>query len=247
MRTDARDCKTGILYGIGAGPGDPELMTLKGARLIGASPHLFVPKARTAAESVALHIARGLIGPKTAVHELVFPMTADREQLERKWDEAAVHVTEVLERGEDACFLTLGDPLLYSTYIYLLKAVKRRLPAVETVTVPGITSFFAAAALTDFAIGEGKKPVTIIPTADDLKAVRDALSLGGTVVLMKIGGRLQEILAIIDQEGLLEQAVFVSHATMADQRIETDLRRLKTGAPEAGYLSVILVNADKGT
>jgi precorrin-2/cobalt-factor-2 C20-methyltransferase len=238
--------KTGVLYGIGIGPGDPELITLKGARLIGAARRLFVPKARTAAESVALNIARTLVGPQTQVHELVFPMTADQEQLDEKWNGAASRVAEILEQGEDVCFLTLGDSLLYSTYIYLLKAIKRRLPTVEIVTVPGITSFSAAAALTDFPIGEGKRPVTIIPTADDLSAVRDALSLGGTVILMKIGSRLNAILAILDEKNLLDQAVFVSHATMTGQRIECDLRRLRAESPEAGYLSVILVHADKG-
>ncbi len=244
MKSDRK--KTGVLYGIGIGPGDPELITLKGARLISSSLHLFVPKARTAAESVALAIAKSLVSPRTVIHELVFPMTADPEELEEKWDGAAADVACVLEAGEDACFLTLGDSLLYSTYIYLLRAIKRRLPDVECVTVPGITAFSASAALTDFPIGEGKRPVTIIPAADDLGAFRDALSLGGTVVLMKIGKRLDAILDILEETGLIEQAVFVSRATMADERIETDLRRLRARNPEAGYLSVILVHADKG-
>lgn len=238
--------KTGTLYGIGIGPGDPELVTLKGARLISASRHLFVPKARTAAESVALNIARGLVGAQTIVHELVFPMTADRGELDEKWSGAAAEVAEILESGEDVCFLTLGDALLYSTYIYLLRAIKKRLPDLKTVTVPGITAFSAAAALTDFPVGEGKRPITIIPAADDLAAVRNALALGGTVILMKIGKRLDAILDILDETGLLDQAVFVSHATMANQCIETDLRRMRAQNPEAGYLSVILVRADKG-
>lgn len=233
----------GTLYGIGIGPGDSELITLKGARLIGACPNLFVPKARTAAESVALAIARPLVGPAVRIEELLFPMTADREELARRWDDAAARIGLVLAAGEDACFLTLGDPLIYSTYIYLLRALRRAIPNLKIVTVPGITAFGAAAALTDFPIGEGKEPVTIIPTADDLTAVRRALELGGTVVLMKIGKRLPEILELLEGKGLLESSVFVSHATMAEQRVETDLRRLKAEGPEAGYLSIILVHA----
>ena len=244
MKSDQK--KTGTLYGVGIGPGDPELVTLKGARLIGAARHLFVPKARTAAESVALNIARGLVGARTVVHELVFPMTADKGELDEKWNGAATEVAEVLQSGEDVCFLTLGDALLYSTYIYLLRAIKRILPDLKTVTVPGIAAFSAAAALTDFPVGEGKRPITIIPAADDLAAVRNALALGGTVILMKVGKRLEAILDILDETGLLDQAVFVSHATMANERIETDLRRLRAQSPEAGYLSVILVHADKG-
>ncbi|HEY5461595.1 MAG TPA: precorrin-2 C(20)-methyltransferase, partial [Deferrimonas sp.] len=167
--------KPGTLYGIGVGPGDPELITLKGARLIGACRHLFVPKARTASESVALAIAGPLVGPETRIEELLFPMTADREELVEKWDAAAARVAEILADGEDACFLTLGDPLLYSTYIYLLRALRGIIPDLKAVTVPGIMAFGAAAALADFPIGEGREPVTIVPAADDLSAVRQAL------------------------------------------------------------------------
>ena len=237
--------KQGTLYGIGIGPGYPELITLKGARLIGACRNLFVPKARTAAESVALAIARPLLGPEARIEELVFPMTADREELAEKWDAAAARIAEVLTEGDDACFLTLGDPLLYSTYIYLIKALRKRLPDLEAVTVPGIMAFGAAAALAEFPIGEGRESVTIVPTADDLTAVRHAIARGGTVVLMKIGKRLPEVLDLLDREGLMEASVFVSHAGMATQRIETDLRRLKAEGPEAGYLSIILVHALK--
>lgn len=238
--------KPGTLYGIGIGPGDPELITLKGARLIGACRHLFVPKARTASESVALAIARPLVRPEARVEELLFPMTADREALAEKWDAAAARVAEVLAAGEDACFLTLGDPLLYSTYIYLLRALRQRLPELEVVTVPGIMAFGAAAARAEFPVGEGSHPVTIVPAADDLAAVRRALAAGGTVVLMKIGKRLPELLALLEGEELLGKSVFVSRATMADERIETDLRRLKAEAAEAGYLSIILVHAGEG-
>jgi precorrin-2/cobalt-factor-2 C20-methyltransferase len=233
----------GTLYGIGIGPGDPELITLKGARLISACRNLFVPKARTASESVALDIARPLLAPGVRIEELLFPMTADRKELTKRWDAAAARVAAVLTTGEDACFLTLGDPLLYSTYIYLLRALRRIIPDLNVVTVPGIMAFGAAAALTEFPVGEGREPVTIVPAADDLNSVRQALAQGGTVVLMKIGKRLPEVLDLLEGMGFLESGVFVSHATMAEQRIETDLRRLKADGPEAGYLSIILVHA----
>ena len=237
--------KTGTLYGIGIGPGDPELITLKGARLISACPNLFVPKARTAAESVALDIARPLLREGVRIEELLFPMTADRHELAERWDAAAARVAAVLGRGEDACFLTLGDPLLYSTYIYLLRALRKFIPDLNAVTVPGIMAFGAAAALTEFPVGEGRETVTIVPAADEMTDVRRALAAGGTVVLMKIGKRLPELLELLDGEGLLEKSVFVSRATMAGQRIEMDLRRLKAAGPEAGYLSIILVHAGK--
>ena len=171
-------------------------------------------------------------------------MTADREELAEKWDEAAARVAEVLTAGEDACFLTLGDPLLYSTYIYLLRALRKRLPDLKAVTVPGIMAFGAAAALAEFPVGEGREPVTIVPAADDLTAVRRALAQGGH-------GRPDE-----DRESASRRSSTSSTARGSwrgasssptrrwrTQRIETDLRRLKAEGPEAGYLSIILVHA----
>ncbi|MGB6066108.1 MAG: precorrin-2 C(20)-methyltransferase [Desulfomonilaceae bacterium] len=231
----------GKLYGIGVGPGDPDLITVKGATILGECAHVFVPKARNSAESVALSIAQKHINPRAEIHEILFPMTTDRSELEKRWEESARAIAEVLETGADACFLTLGDTLLYSTYIYMLRALRRRIPSVEVVTVPGITAFSAAASLAEFPVGEAKEPVTIIPTADDLKDVRRALSLGGTVVLMKIGKRLNQILDLLEDAGVIEHSVFISHAGMASQRIEADLRNLRGENSETGYLSIILV------
>lgn len=237
--------KLGTLYGIGVGPGDPELVTLKGARVLSRCRHVFVPKARTASDSVALAIAKQHIGPEAQVRELVFPMTTDRQELSDRWGESAEVVARVLQDGQDACFLTLGDPLLYSTYIYLLRALKARIPDAKVVTVPGVTAFSAAAALTDFPVGEGKQPVTIVPTADDLEDVRRALAMGGTVVLMKIGKRLADVLQLLEEAGALDDGVFVARAGLDGQRIETDLRNLKQEGPEVGYLSIILVRSGK--
>ncbi len=236
----------GTLYGIGVGPGDPELITVKGAKLLESCGHLFVPKARVKAESVALEIVKSYVGGKTQIHELVFPMVTDKAELAEKWAESARSIAEVLKAGNDACFITLGDSLLYSTYIYLLRALKEVLPEVKTVTIPGITAFSAVAALTNFPVGEGKEPVTIIPAADDLKAVENALMGDGTVVLMKIGKRLQPILDLLEKAGAIENAVFVSNVGMDDERLVTDLKGLRNENPETGYLSIILIHVGKG-
>ena len=235
--------KIGTLYGIGVGPGDPDLITVKGANVLRRSAHVFVPKARKAAESVALAIARRHVSPSAKIHEIVFPMTTDRSELLARWEESARTVADVLETGIDACFLTLGDAFLYSTYIYLVKALRRRIPEVKVVTVPGITAFSAAAALAEFPVGEGKEMVTIVPTADDLEPVRRALQVGGTVVLMKIGKRLPQILDLLEEADAIDRSVFVSHAGMETERIEIDLSKLRTGDPEkTGYLSILLIH-----
>lgn len=239
--------KYGTLYGIGVGPGDPELITVRGANVLSRCRHVFTPKARVKTDSLALAIAERYICKDAEVHELVFPMTQDPDELSAHWKESANEILAILERGEDACFLTIGDPLLYSTYIYLLREVRARVPGIDVVTVAGVTAFSAAAALAEFAVGEAKDPVLVVPTADDLEAVRQSLKTEGTVVLMKIGKRLRDILHILDEANLLDRSVFVSHAGMESQRVETDLRILMHDADaEIGYLSIILVNAKGG-
>lgn len=232
----------GILYGIGVGPGDPELITVKAARILGECPHLFVPKARIKSESAAYGIIQRYVTGKTIIHELLFPMITDKAELEKQWDDSARRIVETLRTGEDAVFVTLGDAMLYSTYIHLIRAVRSIDPQIRISTVPGVTAFSAAAALTGFPVGEAKEPVTIIPAADDLDAVRAALKGNGTVVLMKVGKRLSGILGELEKADLTRHAVFVAYAGMEGERIETDLRKLVDEQPEAGYLSTILVD-----
>jgi precorrin-2/cobalt-factor-2 C20-methyltransferase len=236
----------GTLYGIGVGPGDPEWITVKAARILAGCRHVCVPKSREAGESVALEIARGYLHPEAVVHEISFPMSTDETVLLESWRRAAAEVHAILARGEDCCFLTLGDALLYSTYIYLLEQLRAMDPLARVVTVPGVAAFSAAAAVAGFPIGRAKQPVTIVPAADDLGPVAAALDRGGTVVLMKIGGRLEAVLDLLEQRGLLDRGVFVSRAGMPQSHVETDLRRLR-GKPQAtGYLSILIVHAGGG-
>jgi precorrin-2/cobalt-factor-2 C20-methyltransferase len=235
--------KLGTLFGIGVGPGDPEWITVKGARVLGECRTVFVPRSSDAAESVALDIARRYLRSDAVVREITFPMTTDELVLRESWEAAAREVLGPLESGEDCCFLTLGDTLLYSTYIFLLDSLRRLRPELNVVTVPGITAFSAAAALTNTPVGRKKQLVTIVPASDDLGQLEAALDRGGTVILMKIGRRLQAVLDVLESRGLLERAVFVAHAGMPNQQIETNVGRLR-GAPEhVGYLSLMIIQA----
>lgn len=236
--------KLGTIYGIGVGPGDPELISIKGARILSGCRHVFVPKTRMEKESTALAIARGYIPPNAVIHELVFPMTTDRSDLSQQWGASALRIASVIRTGEDACFLTLGDPFLYSTYVYLLRAVRARVPDVKAVTIPGITSFCAAAAQTEFSLGEGNETVSIVPTPDNFDRVREALARKGTVVLMKVGRHLGKVLDILEELKLLGHGVFASRIGMDGETTEVDLSRLKQAGREAGYFSILLVRND---
>ena len=233
----------GTLYGIGVGPGDPEWITVKAVKILAACRHVCVPKSDSADGSVALEIARAYLRPDAIVHQQSYPMTADVDVLRRHWRQAADEVLAILRGGEDCCFLTLGDALLYSTYIYLLRELVASDPAVRVVTVPGVTAFSAAAALANRPVGEGKQLVTIVPAADDLAQFSAALDRGGTVVLMKVGRRLHRALDHLESRHLLDHTVFVSRAGMPEQYVEIDVRRLRALPEQAGYLSVLIVQA----
>ena len=230
----------GTLYGIGIGPGDPDLITVKGVQLLSQCLHVVVPKASESADSVALRIVRKHLNPAAEVHELVFPMTTRQDKLMARWREAAACVASLLSQGEDVCFPTLGDAFLYSTYVYLVRALRNIQPDVQIVTIPGVTAFSAVAAATEFAVGEGKQPVTIIPTADDLADLRDALRRRGTVVIMKIGRRLDAVLDVLEEYQATGTSVFAAHVGMPDEYLEKDLRKLQGCCERTGYLSIIL-------
>ena len=235
--------QSAILYGIGVGPGDPELITVKGASILARCRHVFVPTSRTEKGSNALTIAQTYVQPDCHIYELVFPMTKNEAELARHWDESAQRMASVIQGGKDACFLTLGDPLLYSTYIYVLRSLRRQFRDIKVITIPGITAFSAAAAMAEFAVGTAEESVCIVPTIDDLTVVREALDGYDTVVLMKIGKRLVNVLDLLEELDLLDYGVFVSRVGMEGERIEFNLRELRQEAYDASYFSLLLVHA----
>lgn len=235
--------KKGILWGIGIGPGDPELVTLKGAKVLGTVRHVLAPVARIKSESLALSIARPHLRPDAKVHEREFPMTRSREEKSIRWKEAALGALEILQTGDDLAFPTLGDPSLYSTWIYFSRAVRDLDPQVEIRTIPGVTSFCAAAAACGQPLAEEGQILTIVPaSADDPVAVERALE-AGPAVLMKIGDRTASVGAILSKAGRLENAVLASRVGLDG---ESFLRGRDIAAMEAGgaYLSLILAGRE---
>ncbi len=234
---------SGKLHVIGVGPGDPELLTIKAARTLKQCAVVFTPKARIKDNSVALQIAKPYIGEETRIEELVFPMTSNNDTLEKAWEDSGKRVVSELRKGNDVAFLTLGDPMLYSTAVYLTRSVERLCPTAGIEIIPGIPAYGAAAALTRFSVGEKKHPVSIMPAGDNLEDIRIRIREGGTIAIMKVGGHLGEILDLLEETDTLDTSVFVSRAGMPDERIETDLRKLRGAERTAGYLSIILVQA----
>ncbi len=230
--------KQGNFYGIGIGPGDPELLTLKALRILKEVDVVFVPKAGNKEESMALEVVRPIINGKRVI-EKVFPMIKDREKLQEFWLDAARAIKDELSKGRDAAFLTIGDSLMFSTYVYLLRCLRDMVPEENIHTVPGITSFNAAASLVNLPLAQRDERVAIIPVSDNVEELRPVLEGFDTVVLMKVAKRLDKVIALLEEMGLAETSVFASHVGLEDAFVTRNISALKGSG--RGYMSVIIV------
>ena len=177
--------KKGKLIGIGVGPGDIELLTLKAAKVLESIPVIFSPKSAKEKESIALSIVKPLLEKrddykKVMIVEPIFPMIEHKNELENIWNSAADLVSQYLNTGRDVAFITLGDPSIFSTYSYLQK---RLVDDYEVETIPGITSFTACAAARNEALVEQNDILTVVPKID--KRISNVIEYSDSIVLMK--------------------------------------------------------------
>lgn len=231
--------QTPKLYGVGIGPGDPKLLTLKAKEALEEADIIFAPKGSDEGISVARGIIEQVIEGKKTYIELTFPMTKDKDILKKYWRKAAQRIAGEIKKGKQAAFVTLGDPFIYSTYIYLLKILKQDFPDIKVETIPGISAFNAAASRAGFSLLEGKEKMAVLPVTETLDGIEDALDTFDTVVLMKVGAKLQKVIRLLKQKGLTQNAVLISRVGHQNEKIIRKISSIKD--KELGYLSVILV------
>lgn len=229
----------GKLYGVGIGPGDPKLLTIRAKEILDTVDTIFVPKAKDDGRSCARLIVEAAASESRNFVELTFPMTNDRKKLESYWLGAAKRIVEELKRKRTAAFVTIGDPFIYSTYIHLLVTLRNNFPGVIVETIPGVTSFNAAAASCGLPLLKGDEKLAILPVTGGIKDLRPTLKKFDTVVLMKIGSKLGRVIHLLKKIGLIKHSILVSHAGQVGEKIIRDLSSLKD--ERAGYLSVIIV------
>ncbi len=239
MRNDCNG-SIGILYGIGIGPGDPELLTLKAMEILKNVDTIFAPKPEIESTSAAADIIRDCI-LKKEVKELVFPMTKDRRKLEKFWKKAAVMVYQELSSGNNAAFITIGDPFIYSTYIYLLRYIRKLDKDLKVVTVPGISAVNAASSLLEVPLAEGNEKFAVLPLPARLEELRDVLSMFDTVVLLKIGKDLRRLVEFLKVEGLDKSSFFVRRIGHPEQYIAKGLSLPDIDEKTSGYLSTMII------
>ena len=226
---------TGILYGVGIGPGDPELLTLKAVRLIRENAVIGVP-GEEPRETVAYKIAVQAV-PELAQKELLalhMPMTKDPAILEENHNRCADKVEAYLKKGENVVFLTLGDPTVYSTYLYVHKKILER--GYEAQIVSGVPSFCAVAARLGMGLVEKAEPLHVIPASYQIE---DALKLPGTKVLMKAGKKMGAVKEKLQKPGC--SAVMIENCGMPGERI---YRTAEEIPEDAGYYSLIIVKEE---
>ena len=225
----------GKLYGLGVGPGDPELLTLKALRLIQENEVIAVPGNDIKA-SVAYQIVRGVyegMDSKTLI-PVAMPMTKEKAVLEANHKKAADDVEDYLRQGKNVVFLTLGDPTVYSTYLYVHKRILER--GYEAEIVSGITSFCAVAARLNMGLVEMAEPLHVIPATYKAQEMDEILKMPGTKVLMKTGRKMKVVRESIIRSG--QKAVMIENCGMPDEKIYESAQEI----PEsAGYYSLIIV------
>lgn len=209
----------GKLYGVGVGPGDVELLTLKAAKVLKSVPVICSPKSSKEKSSIALSIVEPIIDERedrkrVMLVEPIFPMIEDDETLEKVWDSASELIAHYLDTGRDVAFVTLGDPSIFSTFSYVQQRLKERY---EVEVIPGITSFTACASACEIPLVEKNQVLTIVPKIDD--RLDEIMDYSDSIILMKASRNTEELENLIESKNKEKIIKSVENCTREDEKI----------------------------
>ena len=228
----------GKLYGIGVGPGDTELLTLKAARILKTVPVVFTPKSSKEKDSIALSIVKPILEEREDYKRLmlvtpIFPMIENKDELEKIWTSASEMIAQYLNSGRDVAFITLGDPSVFSTYAYVQKKL---IDEYEIETIPGITSFTACAAARNKALVEQNQILTIVPKIDD--RLEQVLEYSDSIVLMKASRNTSDLEKTIEQKEKQKEIYSAQNCTRENEKI------IEGFSNEKPYLTTTIIQFD---
>ena len=226
----------GTFYGIGVGPGDPELLTVNAIKAIEAADVLIAPKTEKKEGSVALEIARPYLKKDIEIVYQVFPMVKNFADDSGAWEANKAEILALLNAGKNVAFLTLGDPMFYSTYIYVFRLLEHE--DVDIVTIPGVPAFIAIGSRVGRPIVEGNDVFAVIPGTADKDRLEEVMAVAGSAAVMKVYHNSAENIDLLKRNNMTKEAVLVSRAGLDDERIIYDLEA--HADEKLNYLSTIL-------
>lgn len=229
----------GTLYGIGAGPGDPDLLTVKGLKILQSVPVVAFPAGIQGRLGVAQQIVAGWLNPDQTQLPLHFPYVQDDSVLQQAWIAAAETVWTCLASGQDVAFVSEGDVSFYSTFTYLEQTLRRLHPEAMVQTIPGISSPMAAAAALGIPLTTRADRLIVLPALYVVSELETAIATADVVVLMKVGSVYREVWSVLERHHLLARSFIVERATLPNQVIYRDLSDRPT--LELHYFSLLIV------
>ena len=236
----------GKLYGIGVGPGDADLITVKAVKILGLVEVIFTASSSENDFSLALEIARPHLRDDVDTRILSFPMKKDRSVMNEAWEKHAATIAGEVSKGLQVAFLTLGDPLTYSTFGYILQKLDKRYPQIPIETIPGITSFQASAARINTPLVEGEESLLVTSGAaggDNLRKIDGKIE---NVVLLKAYKHLPDIVDALEQCDMLATSTAISRCGRDDESITRDLAELVERRPDYWTLVIAKKNLKRG-
>jgi len=233
------------LFCVGCGPGDPELLTIRALNLIQEADVIFVPTSKFNKPSIALSIVEKHLKKTTEVINLVFPMIKDRDSLKEYWKKNAFEIVQMVRARKKTLYLTVGDPSLYSTWIYIHKELKRNYQDIEIEIIPGITSIFAFAAEAKISLVEGDENLSIVPACYDLNKVKNTVKSSDTIVFLKDGRYFDNVIEMLSDTGFSEESKIAIAQDVSTEENILEIKSLKDikgkKQPSSKYFSIMVV------
>jgi precorrin-2/cobalt-factor-2 C20-methyltransferase len=237
------DKKTGTLFGIGVGPGDPELVTLKASKILSRVDMVFAAASTRNHHSLAKDIARPHVPPATPIKMLKFPMTRDKNETHEAWEMHARTIIDQLETGKDVAFITLGDAMTYSTYGYIVRYISAMAPHLKIETIPGISSYQAAAARLNTPLVEGEESLMVVSGAKGGNRLRALSRKPENVVFLKAYRNIKDITDALKENGCYQQCIGIKNCGHENEKIIPNIEELNKQVPN--YWTLIIAKKKK--
>ena len=233
------------LFCVGCGPGDPELLTIRALNLITEADVIFVPTSKLDKPSIALSIVAKYIKETTKIINLVFPMVKDKDSLKDYWKKNTLEISQMVRTGKKTLYLTVGDPSLYSTWIYIHRELKKNHKDIEIEIIPGITSIFAFAAESKISLVEGNEHLSIVPACYDLNKVKNTVKASDTIVFLKDGRYFDNVIEMLSDSGFGEETQIAIAQDVSTKENILEVKHLKDlkGKKQSSqkYFSIMVV------